>query len=134
MRWIKRLGQCTICLLAAFGLYSLGVKFVDVGMVLPEPTSCPGEVYEMELNTVPDMNALGKLSSFVSGLNHVYRMRLDVWDEGENDPVLYVWTEPSKTPDCGFRIKDLEVRRVRGKAPDPRKSTTSGELAYVVEY
>jgi len=130
MRWIKRLWLCAVYLLALYGVYSLGVEAVNKGMFLPEPTSCPGEIYELELNTVPDLYALGKLSAFVSGVSRVYRMRLDVWDRNEYDPVLYVWTEPSEVPDCGFRIKDLEVRRVRGKAPDLRKTGSFSELAH----
>ncbi len=129
MRWVKRLWRGVVFLLAAYGAYCLSVGVLNTGMFLPEPTSCPGEIHELEINTVPDIYALGKLSTFMSGISHVYRMRLDVWDRDEHDPVLYVWTEPSKVPECGFRIKDLEVRRVRGKAPDSRKLVPFRELA-----
>lgn len=134
MKWIRRLCRSTVCLLALYGAHSISVKFVDMRMLLPEPTPCRGEIYELELNTVPDVYVLGKLSSFVCGARHVYRMRLDVWDEGENDPVLYVWTEPSEVPDCGFRIKDLEVRRVQGKVPDSHEPVPHGELACGMSY
>lgn len=130
MKYVKRLCRGVVYLLALYGVYSLGIGAVSRGMFLPEPTSCPGEIYELKLNTVPDIYVLGRLSAFVSGVSHVYRMRLDVWDRNEYDPVLYVWTEPSRVPDCGFRIMDLEVRRVRGEAPDSRKSGSFSELAY----
>lgn len=130
MKWVKRLWRGVVYSLALCGVYSLGAGVVNKGTFLPEPTSCPGEIYELELNKVPGICALGRLSTFVYGGTHVDRMRLDVWVKDEHDPVLYVWTEENRVPDCGFRIKDLEVRRVRGKAPDSCKSVPFNRLTY----
>ena len=134
MEWVRRLWRGAVYLLALYGAYGLGAVVVNRGMFLSEPTSCPGEIYELELNTVPDIYALGKLSAYVSGASHVYRMQLDVRVKGEYDPVLYVWMESSKVPDCGFRIKGLEIRQVRVKVPGSRKPVMFNESAYRKSY
>ncbi|MDP3997745.1 MAG: hypothetical protein U1C49_02695 [Candidatus Andersenbacteria bacterium] len=130
MKWFKALWLAGLYTLAGFGLVVLATW-----TVLPSsqralvPTDYQGGVYQLEVGQPPDWQASYRMAELVYGYDRVYRMRLDVWEKGEQSPILFVWTSPEETPAYGFQVKGLEVRRVKGKAPPSVEPVSSGQIA-----
>lgn len=116
MTLLRRLKNVVVLGLALYGSFCLYQNLNK--RPLPPPTdaddliSTPysGHVDEYRINAPIDPFVLQRLFRATAG--PVYQLRLETYDDPDEAPVFFIWSEHGGEPYFALRLPDLEIRRV----------------------